>query len=162
VSDVTLLDQWRLVLTIICDPRLSRGDAAVAAIIRFFKGKGGNSRASLDLLADKAGIARRNVIVSLKKLKSLGSLEVLSKGRRGRATEYLPAFKLGRRTDNQHNQSEKCGDAGISSADEKCSDDGITLNAEKVMLTSPKMANTVILASPPPTYGSRLTSPADE
>ncbi|ATU92300.1 helix-turn-helix domain-containing protein [Phyllobacterium zundukense] len=98
-----LLDQWNLVRAATQDDRLSRGDIAVlVAILRRYWPKFGNGWASIDMLVEMSGMSRRQIVRVLPSLQDAGYVEVLTKGRCGRATVFLPNFSLGYRFSDIH------------------------------------------------------------
>ncbi|ATU92735.1 helix-turn-helix domain-containing protein [Phyllobacterium zundukense] len=98
-----LLDQWNLVRAATQDDRLSRGDIAVlVAILQRYWPKFGNGWASIDMLVEMSGMSRRQIVRVLRSLQDTGYVDVLAKGRRGRATVFLPNFSLGYRFSDMH------------------------------------------------------------
>jgi hypothetical protein len=70
---------------------LSRGDIAVLfGVVDNYYQRHGNSRAAHSYLAAGAGLSRRAVITSVKRLRALGYLEVARIGSGTRPTEYVP------------------------------------------------------------------------
>ncbi len=93
--DIPAWRQFQLVRLALRHPDTTKADAAVLAeIIQRYHGEYGNGWASHGMLSDEAGITGRSVIRAKRKLERLGFVTVLSPGRRGRSTVYLPNFGL--------------------------------------------------------------------
>lgn len=93
--DIPAWRQFQLVRLALRHPDTTKADAAVLAeIIQRYHGEYGNGWASHEMLSDEAGITGRSVIRAKRKLERLGFVTVLSPGRRGRSTVYLPNFDL--------------------------------------------------------------------
>lgn len=87
----TLLDQWRFVLTLAHDKRLSRGDLSVAIyIVDHVNKEKGVAWPSHERLAKCASIARSSAFESVKKLIALGYFKQVTGGGRSRSNRYTP------------------------------------------------------------------------
>ncbi|CAN7426531.1 hypothetical protein [Brucella pseudogrignonensis] len=76
-------------------PETTKADCAVLGeIVQRYHGEYGNAWSSHEMLSEDANVTGRSVIRAKRKLERLGFVTVLSPGRKGRSTVYLPNFDL--------------------------------------------------------------------
>lgn len=90
----TLLDSWRLLRCILIDKRLSKGDAAVAAVLLDCATDDAGAWPSIDNMAARAGMHRTSVIDSLHRLVGAGYFTCERGGGRKNTTVYWPVYEV--------------------------------------------------------------------
>lgn len=93
--DIPAWRQQQLVRLALRHSETTKADCAVLAeIVQRYHGEYGNGWASFDMLIEETGLHKTTIIKAKRKLERLGFVSVLSPGRRGRSTVYLPNFDL--------------------------------------------------------------------
>jgi hypothetical protein len=87
----TLLEQWRFVLAMAADNRLSRGDLAVGIyLVDHLNKKKGVAWPSYRRLAECAGLSRSSAVECVKRLITFGHFAKVAGGGRGYSNRYIP------------------------------------------------------------------------